>query len=426
MGETKKTASCGIPVYAYPSDTNHSFVISFFVKSGVMYEEQGRAGITHFLEHTVIRNVNHHMKGELYSTLDRCGLEFNASTYSEMVQFYIVGAPKHFRVAADVISKVLLSIELDRREIDAERGRIKAEIRESGEKTSLAGFTQEKVFSGTPLARQIIGTVKELNSIGRRELEEHRARIMTRDNCFFYITGRFSPEDADYLLSLVDRYEPAEGKANSNAAEVPASFGKRDGGVYIKNADFTKLRFTFDVDMSKISVPELDLLYDVVLGGYSSDFFIEMSEKRALFYDLSGSVERYANIGTFSFSYELRESKLYEAISSTVAILNRYKTNPLPKERCMKAGYVDNSPMLLDDPRELNFTFAYDNHVMDLGYSCVEHRATVYDAVTPERLAECAKEIFTLDNLTLTLKGRRKSISEQRIRELLLPLCKKQ
>ena len=92
----------------------------------------------------------------------------------------------------------------------------------------------------------------------------------------------------------------------------------------------------------------------------------------------------------------------------------------------MKAGYVDNSPMLLDDPRELNFTFAYDNHVMDLGYSCVEHRATVYDAVTPERLAECAQEIFTLDNLTLTLKGRRKSISEQRIRELLIPLCKKQ
>ena len=88
----------------------------------------------------------------------------------------------------------------------------------------------------------------------------------------------------------------------------------------------------------------------------------------------------------------------------------------------MKAGYVDNAPMLLDDPRELNFTFAYDNHIMELGYSSLEDRIAAYKAITPARLMECARCIFTPDNLTLTVKGRKKTIDCGRIQEELLRL----
>ena len=422
MSEKKIMTAQGIPLYSYILPDSHSFVLSFFVRTGVMTEPDGYAGISHFLEHVGIRSVNGHMGGRLYSVLDSEGLEFNASTYSEMVQFYVVGSPDHFRTAAQIMSRLLLPIELGREEIDAERGRIKAEIRESGDRTSLASFTQEQVFAGTPLSRPITGRIADLNSIKRAQLEEYRKRVMSKNNCFFYLTGKASEDDISYLLSLLESIPVIDCPPFENLAVVPSDFGKRGGGVYVKNADFTKVRFTFDVDMSLIDVPSLDLLHDIILGGYSSDFFVELSEKRALFYDLSGSVERYLNIGTFSFSYELRESKLYEAIATTVDILKRYKENELEEERMMKAGYVDNAPMLLDDPRELNFTFAYDNHIMELGYSSLEDRIAAYKAITPARLMECARCIFTPDNLTLTVKGRKKTIDCGRIQEELLRL----
>ena len=87
--EQKRIAKNGISVYSFTNKDNHSFFISMFLKAGCMYESDGENGITHFLEHVAIRNVNKLMGGSMYRELDRLGMEFNASTYSEMVQFYI-------------------------------------------------------------------------------------------------------------------------------------------------------------------------------------------------------------------------------------------------------------------------------------------------------------------------------------------------
>ncbi len=417
--ERKAYTKGGIPVYIYDNKDSHSFFLSLFVKAGSIYESDTEAGITHFFEHVAIRNVNCNMGGTLYNTLDKYGLEFNASTYSEMVQFYISGAPKNFSLAADIFSRLLSPISLPKSEIDRERDRIRAEIREADEKTSLAGFTSALVWQGTPLSRSITGTPKAVGAITGKRLEEYRRRIFSPDNLFVYITGKVTDADISTLCRLLDSYPLNVGEKHCNLAPVPQKFGKRDAEVAIKNADFTKVRFTFDIDMSEVASEEIDLLYDILLGGYSSGFFIELSERRGLCYDLMGQTERYKNIGTLSFSYELKEGRLYEALECTVSELSRLKSAPLSPDRLMKAGYTDNADMLLDDVRELNFTMGYDNHVLGLDYPDINARREKYSAVTPERIMLAARKIFTRDNLTLTLKGNRKRIDTEKIRGIL-------
>ena len=156
-----------------------------------------------------------------------------------------------------------------------------------------------------------------------------------------------------------------------------------------------------------------------MLSGYNSKFFIEMSEKRGLFYDVNGATERYKNIGTFTFSFEVRPDAVYEATETTLSILAELKESLLPPDECMKAGYVDNAFMLYDDTRELNFTFAYDNHVMDNGYSSLAERADRYQNITPEKLRDAAREIFKAKNLTLTMKGNKKKINTEKILEII-------
>ena len=102
----------GIAIHTYKNPSLHSFYISLFVRAGSMYEREDENGITHFLEHAVIRNVNCLMGGELYRVLDTSGIEFNASTYSEMVQFYVSGATESFSVGCNVIARALLPIAL--------------------------------------------------------------------------------------------------------------------------------------------------------------------------------------------------------------------------------------------------------------------------------------------------------------------------
>ena len=65
-------------IYQYPGNHVHGFSLSMYVKAGSMYEKAEDNGISHFIEHIVIRNINYLMGGELYRYLDRYGLMFNA------------------------------------------------------------------------------------------------------------------------------------------------------------------------------------------------------------------------------------------------------------------------------------------------------------------------------------------------------------
>ena len=417
--EERYLTRSGIEIFGYGNPASASFYISLFLRAGSMYESEKDSGITHFLEHVAIRNVNALMDGGLYPLLDKYGIEFNASTYSEMVQFYVSGAKRHFDVGARIISLILSPIVLSADDIRTECARIKAEIRENDEKTSLAAFTSAIVHEGTTLSRPITGTVGGVGKITKARLEEYRLRVFTKDNLFLYVTGAYQEGDIELLSRELDRFPLGEGEAHRNIAPVPETFGRRERAVHIKNADFTMARFTFDLDMTRLSVAETDLLYDILLSGYNSKFFIEMSEKRGLFYDINGATERYKNIGSFTFSYEVRSDALYEAIETTFSVLEELKTELLPDDACMKAGYVDNALMLYDDARELNFTFAYDNHIMDNGYASLDERAARYREVTPERLRNAAREIFAAKNLTLTIKGNKRKIDVGRILEII-------
>ena len=121
--EQSRVTKNGVTIYDYKNPALHSFYISLFIRAGSMHEEI--SGITHFFEHAAIRNVGALMEGGLYPTLDRVGMEFNASTYSEMVQFYITGASANFDLAAEIIARILSPIVLSASEIKTERERRK-------------------------------------------------------------------------------------------------------------------------------------------------------------------------------------------------------------------------------------------------------------------------------------------------------------
>ena len=415
--EQKRTTKNGVVIYDYKNPGVNGFYISLFLRAGSMTEPH--PGITHFLEHAAIRNVNAVMDGRLYSTLDRQGIEFNASTFSEMVQFYVSGACDNFDLSAEIIARLLSPIVLSAKDISTERDRIKAEIRESDDKTSLSTFSNNIVHEGTSLAELITGTLGSVDRINRTRLEEYRKSVMTSSGMFFYVTGNYTDENLSRLAREIEKYSVESGEMRENIAPVCQGFCNRPRAAHLKNADFTMLRFTFDIDMSRVSVAETDLLYDMLLCGYNSRFFIEMSERRGLFYDINGSCERYKNIGSLVFSYEVRGGSIYEAVETTVNLLREYKERVPDEDEMMKAGYVTNAGLLYDNPRELNFTFAYDNHIMDEGYRDISERAARYERVTPERLRRVASILFVKSNLTLAIKGNRKKIDLDRIEEIL-------
>ena len=412
----------GVDIYTYENKNLNGFYISLFAKGGSMYEDEKYSGITHFLEHLSIRNINAHMDGGLYRLLDQYGLEFNASTYPEMVQFYISGAKENFGRAVKILCMLFLPLSLTKAEIDTERLRIKAELREGDTKNSLSEFTSRILYPDTSLRLPILGTNASLDRITQKQINALAREMLSKENIFFYLTGAVDEEAVKSLIQELDACDIPSAKKRENIAPVSQFFGKRGAAVHVKSADYTLLRFSFDMDMTKVSEAESDLLYDILFTGYNSRFFMEMSENRGICYDISGGLDRYLNIGALYFTCEVKNERLEEAVKLSVDILRDMKWRLLAPEQIISAPYVGNAYLLYDDIRELNFTFSYDCHILNSKYRSLDDRRCAYASVTPERIQEISRHIFTTENCTLTLKGQKKKINPERLHEILLLL----
>lgn len=416
--EQIRTTKNGIAIYSYPNEHLHSFCVALYVKVGCLYEGENENGITHLLEHLAFRNIDRLMEGNLYQILDLYGLSFNASTYKEFVQFIITGAIAHYEQAIDIIAKVFEPLALSREKIDLEKQRVKAEIREKAYEQSLDGFTDQIVWKGTKLTRDIAGKIGSITKLGKNQLEEAHRRMFSRNNLFFYLTGNITEAQIVQLEKKVMVY-PLENTApaHTNEAPVPETFFHRNGHVDIKNNDYCYVRFSFDIDTRRYKNAELDLLYDILFSGDSCVVYQELSEKNGLIYSFDARFEQYKNIGNMYFSYEVRHNAVLESIERILTKLHELKEDMDIPLAYVLAPYVDNAYILYDDVDESNWTFAYENHIIDCDYRSIEDRKQAYASVTKERLKELVNDILRKENLVLTLKGQKKKISLSEVKK---------
>lgn len=418
MEQLLKTKA-GIPVYSYPNPHLHSFCLCLYVKAGSMYEKKRENGITHFFEHAVIRNVNRLMDGKLYQTLDKLGLSLNGATYKEFVHFSISGASVHFREAARIFLKLLKPLALSEDEIDTERKRILAEIREYDKKNSLEARTERTVWKGTSLKRSIAGKKKRLKKMGKRELRKFRRTFFDRKNLFFYLTGNCSGEDTSFFIKKLEQqafFDETEGR--QNLAPIPEAFFKRKGGPFLVKGNSTEVSFSFDVDVSRYSGAMLNLFYNMLFTGDYCPFYQELSEKTGYIYSYEDQFERYQNIGSLQLSYEVEADKFYKAFEKTVGIFCRLKKDGGNLEY-VRALYLDNGDMALDDAEDFNWNRAYDCHIMNEPYPDIASKKKAYLKVTELDMARMAREIFQPENLTVVVKGKKKKLSRKRLKKMI-------
>ena len=412
----------GIPVYAMPSVHLHSFSLSLYVRGGALFETDERAGVSHFIEHLIFRSINRYMDGKLYETLDRFGLAVEGITYREFLQFSVTGAPIHFHTAAKILSLALMPLNLTGEDIRTERDRVKAEIREEGERSTLDYFTDRLLFGEDhPLARPITGTGSTLSRMSRTRLEAERKNLFSRENMFFYLSGA-APENAiDLLLSATADIHPESAPARKNEVPLPPAYFQRNATVAIKNSTKTVVRLSFDIDTRRYSDAELTLLYDILFGEGEESFFHQaLSEKTGMIYGFRGYMELYRNIGSVGVSYEIPPKDLLPSLRLATDAIRRAKTEANAALPFVRAPYIDNAAFLFDDASALGFNRAYERYILSLPYPTVRDRARAYDGVSGERLSLIAREIFCPANATLTLKGRQ--TNSLPLREILLGL----
>lgn len=421
----EKIVECnnGVPIYYYCNEHVHSFCICLYIKAGVLYEKKEYNGVTHFWEHMVFKNINHNMKGKMSKALDKIGAYFNGTTFKEMVEFKITGASKNFKPCAKIISKVMLPAEFTDKELETEKRRIKSEIREDDEENSIDFLAEKYIWRKTGLAMPITGTASAVDGFNKKSYTKTRNRILDAKNMFFYVTGAFTDEDIEYLKKLIDICDIGnDAPLRMNIAPVPKKFFKRKPDIKIVNADKDEIRFSFDFDAGKYTVAQIDLLYDILFDGECCKIFKSLSDKSGLIYSYNSMIEQYKNIGCMSLAYEVKEKRLLESVEKVILIFKKLKKGIKDELEYVKPVYIDNAEMELDIPDKLNWTFAYESHILGQDYKDIHERRLAHVGITAECIEEMVNDIFTTSNLSIMIRTTNKKLKSEEVEKIVSKL----
>ncbi len=418
--EIALVAENGAPIYFSPNPALHSFCLSLYVRGGSIFEAPEESGSTHLLEHLLFRHLNNLWGGGLSRELDACGLAFDAVTYREFLWISICGAPRHLARAIEIFSLLLAPLTLTREDLEAERARVKAEIREEGEKTSLEYFSDSILYRGTTLVQSVLGSAGTLNRMTRARLAACKEALFTKENLFFCLTGNAEIQAARALSSAISPYVLPSGATKESLAPIAEGVFKRGGLVAVRNSRRTVVRLSIDVDVSKTTDAALTLLYDILFGdGEECRLHRALSEKTGYIYSFSASLEQYKNVAFIHVLYEIPRGKLESSLSILLSVLKDAKKSVGDALSYAKAPYTDNAAFVLDNARDFNWTLAYERHILCLPYSSIEAREAAFRAVSAEDLLALAREILRPDCLSLSIKADKRTLDEEKLRLLL-------
>lgn len=423
--ELQRTAPNGISVRSYCQPHLHSFCIGLYARAGVLYERPDEAGITHFLEHVLFRNLGGMPQRELYEKLESMGATFDACTYKEFLYFSISAVPRHFDECAAVFARLLAPLSVSSGDVSVERKRVQNEIREDDPLGSFDTFAKRRVWGDRELARPILGTITGVAKIALERLRAAKEEIFRAQNLCFYVTGSFTPANLDRLCERIGAYDVGQGgEERLTAARLPEDFMRRLAAVVIReSSDMPGIYYSFDVDYTRYSMAEIHLLDDLLFRGTLSRFGMQLSEHHGLVYSHDAYIDQYRFGGTLYVKFYVMQSRIYDALKIATAVFRSMKESIQYADLAFHLPmYRDNYDMTFDDPEDLNWHMAYNNFILDNNLKSIEQIKSLYEAVTPARLMDISREIFRPENLVVAIECRRKKIDEERVREILSAL----
>lgn len=412
-----------VKIYSLTNNHLNSFCLSLYVRAGCLYESSLENGISHLFEHVVFRNLKCKYD-DFYGLTARHGMNVSAATYKEFIRFNINAPIGEFALACDVLCSIFDEINIPASELKREKQRVKAERRENDYRSSIDCFFDRIVWKDTELEKWRLERFGDLDRISQKQLNEFRTNIFTQDNFFIYLTGNVLQKDIDLLSEKLGAFDFPESKTEArNVVTVNREFFNRDRCIRVKDDYWNYIKIGFDIDCVEHSGGVLDLLYAALFKTDHALIFSSLSEENPLIYSYDSTLEVYDNAGNINFSFEVQQKDLEEALTLIVKILNDVKDGLFDYEASLKIELYQ-AMLDLDNADDLNWSMAYYNHILNAG--ALDYTDEFYGRfkVTKERMTAAARDIFRGNNVTVAIKGNKRKINTENIRQILSALDK--
>ena len=191
--------------------------LNLWVSTGSADEPAPLSGVSHFLEHMLLKGGEDDPRGLLARTVQDAGGYLNAATGNDHTSFYQVVPALHWSAVLEAQAGMLGSAVFDSASVDAERAVIVEETRMSELNPQVFAWRRlmESAFQDSGYGRGITGTEETLARIDGGALAEHFERWYVPANMIQVVVGDVDAEE------VIARASELFGRGDGKGEAVP-------------------------------------------------------------------------------------------------------------------------------------------------------------------------------------------------------------
>ncbi|KFB40497.1 AGAP000935-PA-like protein [Anopheles sinensis] len=149
--------------------------VGLWIDAGSRAENNANNGVAHFLEHMAFKGTANRSQTDIELEVENMGAHLNAYTSREQTVFYAKCLSKDVPKAVELLSDIIQNPTLGLVEIEREREVILREMQEveSNLQEVVFDHLHATAYQGTPLGNTILGPTKNIQSIGKVDLQNY-------------------------------------------------------------------------------------------------------------------------------------------------------------------------------------------------------------------------------------------------------------
>ena len=391
----------GLTLITHKLPNTHSVTISANFRVGSIYENIHNNGITHLVEHLFFRRLAKLSQSELYLKMQSIGTEIIGKTFHDYVSFTVTVVSKFFLEALEIVSFLYENFEWNDTEIQLEKNVVLRQIENKYE--SYSEWCDGCYLRDTIYSLPIIGTTENVLSLKNNEINEWKKRFFTASNSCVVITGNIQEQEFNKAVNKLNRINVSD-FVQKTIVSKPDYFNNRnkDNRYCFAETDskLSEVVIYFDVD-NNVDYETINLLISILFEGCGSKFSKELRENYAVTDDIFLALNVFYGYSNIRVSYTVSNDLIDKSLELFFDLLKvsreSISENDYNSSICF---FTDNQFMDLDNPKTLNSSYAFYDFVIGSILSEPAEKKEKYSNISIDDLLDCAKQIFTADNIS--------------------------
>ena len=312
----------GLRIITIPMTGTKTTTILVMVGTGSKYESKENNGISHFLEHMFFKGTRKRPNTlTIAGELDSVGGEYNAFTTKEYTGYWVKVDSSKIRLAADIVSDMLINSKLATEEINREKGVIIEEINmyHDNPMMYIEDVFEECLYGDSPAGWEIIGYKKNILKFNRKDFTKYLNAQYSADNTVICIAGNIKQSAEKLISGYFSKFNKKNFKGKKPVIEKQIAPNIKIHYKKTKQATISLGVRTFPIGHKDEFILKF---MSVILGGsMSSRLFTELRERNGLAYYVRTQSEFYTDTGYLTTQAGVPIAKLEKAIK---IILSEY------------------------------------------------------------------------------------------------------